>query len=173
MGNWIGGVRVDIDRPRSAIDADSDHVGPASSRRRGLPIGAYQAKGLPATAGGARRKRPGPGIRARGRVTGNTVTIRDRKGFAGPLALPRSCPPYVRDQWVSRTHDRMLWWPAPSSRMWSRGRSGGIFLQFSTIQTNATPDGEEASDGEENPAGTVALVERAVCGTAPSQRQSR
>jgi hypothetical protein len=64
------GYGVDIDRPRSAIDADSDHVGPASSRRRGLPIGAYQAKGLPATAGGARRRRPGPGIRARGRVTG-------------------------------------------------------------------------------------------------------
>lgn len=64
------GYGVDIDRPRSAIDADSDHVGPASSRRRGLPIGAYQAKGLPATAGGARRRRPGRGIRARGRVTG-------------------------------------------------------------------------------------------------------
>src|SRR5690242_17775521 len=53
------GYGVDIDRPRSAIDADSDHVGPASSRRRGLPIGAYQAKGLPATAGGARRRRLG------------------------------------------------------------------------------------------------------------------
>jgi hypothetical protein len=28
----------------------------------------------------------------------DTVTVRDSKRFAEPLALPRSCPPYVRDQ---------------------------------------------------------------------------
>jgi hypothetical protein len=37
-----------------------------------------------------------------------TVTVRDSKRFAEPLALPRSCPPYVRDQRISRTHDRIM-----------------------------------------------------------------
>src|SRR5216683_6859750 len=54
----------------------------------------------------------GLGVRRPGRVAANTVTVRDSKRFAEPLALPRSCPPYVRDQWFGRTHDRILWWPA-------------------------------------------------------------
>ncbi len=74
----------------------------------------------------------GLGVRRPGRVTANTVTVRDSKRFAEPLALPRSCPPYVRDQWISRTHDRILWRPAPSARTCSRCRSGGIFSQVST-----------------------------------------
>jgi hypothetical protein len=71
-------------------------------------------------------------VRRPGRVTGNTVTIRDSKRFAEPLALPRSCPPYVRDQWINRTHDRTSWWPAPSDRTCFRYRSGGTFSQVST-----------------------------------------
>jgi hypothetical protein len=61
----------------------------------------------------------------------NTVTVRDSKRFAEPLALPRFCPLYVRDQWVSRINDRILWCPAPSARMYSRFRFGGIFSQLS------------------------------------------
>ncbi len=34
------------------------------------------------------------------------VTVCDSKRFAEPLALPTSCPPYVRDQWNCRTRDR-------------------------------------------------------------------
>jgi hypothetical protein len=38
-----------------------------------------------------------------------TVTVRDGKRFAGPLALPRSCPLYVRDHWTSRMRSRKPW----------------------------------------------------------------
>jgi hypothetical protein len=47
-------------------------------------------------------------VRSPGRVAADTVTVRDSKRFAEPLALPGSCPLYVRDQWISRTHDRIL-----------------------------------------------------------------
>ena len=49
----------------------------------------------------------GLGVSCLGRAA-DTVTVRDSKRFAEPLALPGSCPLYVRDQWISRTHDRIL-----------------------------------------------------------------
>lgn len=49
----------------------------------------------------------GLGVRRPGRVAANTVTVRGSKRFGEPLAVPRSCPPYVRDQWISRTHNRI------------------------------------------------------------------
>ena len=54
-------------------------------------------------------RRPGLGVCRPGRVAANTVTVRDSKRFAKPLALPGSCPLYVRDQSIIRTHSRMLW----------------------------------------------------------------
>src|SRR5215472_4875081 len=65
-------------------------------------------------------------------VGGYAVTLGDSKRFAGPLALLRSCPPYVRDQWTSRTHDRIPWWPAPLIRTCSRCLSGETFSQLNT-----------------------------------------
>src|SRR6266571_5394221 len=54
---------------------------------------------------------------------GHTVTVRDSKRFAEPLAMPRFCPPYVRDQWTSRTQDRISWWPMLAVRTCSRYRA--------------------------------------------------
>ena len=53
-------------------------------------------------------RRPGPWCSPSWPVAADTVTVRDSKRFAEPLALPRSCPLYVRDQWISRTHDRIV-----------------------------------------------------------------
>jgi hypothetical protein len=49
-------------------------------------------------------RRPGAS-RSQSRRAANTVTVRDGERFAGPLALPGSCPPYVRDQRTSRTRN--------------------------------------------------------------------
>jgi hypothetical protein len=43
-----------------------------------------------------------------GPASANTVTVRDGKRCAEPLALARSCPLYVRDQPTRRTRDRDL-----------------------------------------------------------------
>ena len=72
---------------------------------------------------------PGPRCSPSWPGAANTVTVRDSKRFGEPLALPRSCPPYVRDQWISRTHDRILRWHAPSDRTCNQCRSGGMFSQ--------------------------------------------
>ena len=76
-------------------------------------------------------RRRDPGVRRPGPVAANTVTVRDSKRFGEPLALPTSCPPYLREQWISRTHDRMLWCPSSSARTCGLGRSGRIFSQVS------------------------------------------
>jgi hypothetical protein len=55
---------------------------------------------------------PGRGVRNRAGWPGNAVTVRDGKRFAGPLALPGSCPLYVRDQWTDRTRGRKPRQPA-------------------------------------------------------------
>jgi hypothetical protein len=49
-----------------------------------------------------------PGISAATAAVTKNVTVHDSKRFAEPLALPRSCPLYVRDHWASRTRDRNL-----------------------------------------------------------------
>jgi hypothetical protein len=96
-------------------------------RREQRPRPAHRLHPLPPRPGRHRE----PADRARPSPAG-PVTVGDSKRFAEPLALPRSCPPYVRDQWISRTHDRILWWPALSARTCSRCRSDGTFSQVST-----------------------------------------
>jgi hypothetical protein len=49
----------------------------------------------------------GLGVRGPCRVAADTVTVRDSKRFAEPLALPGSCPLHVREQWISRIHTRI------------------------------------------------------------------
>jgi hypothetical protein len=52
--------------------------------------------------------RPGLRCSRRGRVEVEPVTVRDSKRFTEPLAVPRSCPLYVRDHETCRTHGRVL-----------------------------------------------------------------
>ena len=73
----------------------------------------------------------GLGVRSPGRVAADTVTVRDSKRFAEPLALPGSCPLYVRDQWISRTRARTVRWPTLSARTCSLCWLGGMFSQVS------------------------------------------
>ena len=94
----------------------------------------------------------GLGVRRRGRVVADTVTVRDSERFAEPLALPRSCPPYVRDQWITRTHDRILWWPASLARTCSRCRFRGMFSQLSMHKRTQQWLAENSRAASENPA---------------------
>ena len=80
-------------------------------------------------------------------MVANTVTVGDSKRFAEPLAVPRFCPLYVRDQWISRTYDRLLWWPEVSARMCRRSQPGGMFSQFSGISERSTGRWEGSDDG--------------------------
>jgi hypothetical protein len=73
------------------------------------------------------------GVRRGNRWPGITVTVRDSKRFAEPLALPRSCPPYVRDQPTRRMRDRKLRLPLPSARTCSRYWPDGISSLVSEI----------------------------------------
>jgi hypothetical protein len=116
-------------RPGAAVDCPSRSCSP----RFRTPAARLAERGKPGWRGGQRRGR-GLSVRRLGQVADNTVTVtvRDSKRFAEPLALPRSCPLYVRDQWISRIHNRILWRPAPSARTCSRRRSSGVFPQVST-----------------------------------------
>jgi hypothetical protein len=76
----------------------------------------------------------------------DTVTVRDGKRFARPLAVPRSCPLYVRDHGTCRTHDRMLRWLALVGPNVCPNRSGCIFSQVSVVLANSAPAGGEGPD---------------------------
>jgi hypothetical protein len=114
-------------RPGAAVACPSRSCSP----RFRTPAARLAKRGKPGWRGGQRRGR-GLGVRRPDQVTDNTVTVRDSKRFAEPLALPRSCPLYVRKQWIRRTYDPILWWSASSARTCIPYRHGGMFSQVST-----------------------------------------
>ena len=100
--------------PQGHVPAVPDNAAVCLARRRagrrgagspGRGEGRWAVGGLALGCRGSRLL----GVRRGGQVVvAESVTVRDSKRCAGPLAVPRPCPLYVRDHGISRTHDRVL-----------------------------------------------------------------
>src|SRR5215469_10984132 len=103
-----------------------------SGRRNGRRPGTASVSCTPSTpTASTARKRREPPDRA-GPHPAERVTVGDSKRFARQLALPRSCPPYVRDPWTDRTHDRIRGSRRRRSERIADADPGWTFSQVST-----------------------------------------